>query len=378
MNGTSRRLTAVLLGLGCLVGPAWAAEGDATPPAETTYVVKAGDTLWTIARDVLKDPSRWRRLWERNPFITHPDRIFPGDTLALPSAHPPAPPIAQAPPAPDSPVQAPAAAEAAVQAPAVETPPAETPSPPAAPSAIQAAPVPPVPAASPHALACSPLLAPEGTPGGGLGHVLKGEEDRLLLSQEDAVFVGLAGDAPVAPGDRLAVVRAGERLAHPVTRRPLGHILSTLGVLEVQEVRDRVAKARIAYSCDSVQAGDLVTRLAVTPLPEQPATAPASRSVEGVVVASPRAEDLLGLQQLVFLDVGAGQGIQVGDVFAIYRPHVPAVNPAGGAPFPMPPERLGEAVVLRLTPGTATAVLTASRKESHAGDRVVLSRQRQP
>jgi hypothetical protein len=212
----------------------------------------------------------------------------------------------------------------------------------------------------------------------GIGALVRSEEDRLLLSMEDPVFVGLTGTAGIRVGDRLAVVRPGERLAHPVTRRPLGRILLTLGVLEVREVRDRVLKARIAYSCDTIHLGDRVAPFQVTPLPERPAVAQASRAVEGVVVASPRSDQLLALQQLVFLDVGAGQGVKSGDVFAIYRPHLPAANPAGGAAFPIPPERLGEAVVLRVTPDTATAVLTASRKESYAGDRVVLSREVQP
>jgi hypothetical protein len=227
-------------------------------------------------------------------------------------------------------------------------------------------------------MTCSPVLAAE-VPSAqiGVGSVVQSEEDRLLLSMEDPVFVSLTGTAQARVGDRLAVVRPGTRLAHPVTRRPLGRILHTLGVLEVREVRDRVLKARVAYSCDTIHLGDRVAPLQVAPLPERPATAQASRAVEGVVVASPRSDELLALQQLVFLDVGSGQGIKSGDVFAIYRPHLPAVNPAG-IPVPIPPERLGEAVVLRVTPGTATAVLTASRKESHAGDLVVLSREVQP
>ncbi|MFB3816092.1 MAG: LysM peptidoglycan-binding domain-containing protein [Candidatus Methylomirabilales bacterium] len=380
MSGTSRRLVGVLVVLGSLAAPAWAADGGAPGSTEGSYVVKPGDTLWRIAGDVLKDPSRWRAVWEENRFITDPNRIFPGDTLALPGGRPAPPPAAAA--APEVPVPAePPKAEAKPEAPVVEAqappPPAPVPTPgPAPPLAAQ---LPPVPPASPYAVACSPVLAADMPSAEiGIGSLVQSEEDRLLLSMEDPVFVGLSGTTGVRVGDRLAVVRPGTRLAHPLTRRPLGRVLHTLGILEVREVRDRVLKARIAYSCDSMHLGDRVAPLQVTPLPEWPATAQAFRSVEGVVVASPRSDELLALQQLVFLDVGASQGIKSGDVFAVYRPHLPAVNPTGGAAFPIPPERLGEAVVVRVTPDTATAVLTASRKESHAGDRVILSREVQP
>jgi hypothetical protein len=78
---------------------------------------------------------------------------------------------------------------------------------------------------------------------------------------------------------------------------------------------------------------------------------------------------------MVYLDVGTGQGIGPGDVFAVYRPNLPAVNTAIGEVVPIPPDRLGEAVVIRVTNTTATAVISASAKELRAGDRVVLSRQ---
>ena len=54
------------------------------------------------------------------------------------------------------------------------------------------------------------------------------------------------------------------------------------------------------------------------------------------------------------------------------------MNPATGMEIPIAPDRLGEAVVIRVTERTATAVISVSSKESRPGDRVVLSQQIQP
>ena len=82
--------------------------GAANPPApapgsplvapEAPYVVKKGDTLWGISRDLLQDPLLWPRLWETNSFISNPNLIYPGDQLVVPGKDlNPAAPVVEAP-----------------------------------------------------------------------------------------------------------------------------------------------------------------------------------------------------------------------------------------------------------------------------------------
>jgi hypothetical protein len=324
--------------------------------------VRKGDTLWGISKDLLNDPLLWPRIWDRNPFITNPNLIFPGDTLALPGREIVPAPVAEA-PKPEPPKQAPK--EEAKAPPAPPTPTAEL-----------APPVLPVPPASQQAIACSPVLLEEpAASGAGIGSVVKSHDNRLLLSQEDEVFIAVDGAQSLKVGDRLAVVRPGLRVLHPWSKGALGRPLFTLGIFEVAEVRDRTARGRLIYSCEAMNVGDRVMPFTLAPFPEDKIAQPTTRVVEGVILENPRRLQVLALQHMVYLDVGTGQGIGPGDVFAVYRPNAPAVNPAKGEVVPIPPDRLGEAVVIRVTNTTATAVISASAKELRAGDRVVLSRQ---
>src|SRR5689334_18395508 len=53
------------------------------PNAPMRYVVKKGDTLWSIANKYLKDSWQWPELWYVNPKVNNPHLIYPGDELYL-------------------------------------------------------------------------------------------------------------------------------------------------------------------------------------------------------------------------------------------------------------------------------------------------------
>jgi LysM repeat protein len=68
-----------------------------SPARSGTYTVVTGDTLSAIAERNLGDSTRWNEIFQLNSDqITHPDLIFPGQVLKLPTgpAAPTAPPTA--------------------------------------------------------------------------------------------------------------------------------------------------------------------------------------------------------------------------------------------------------------------------------------------
>lgn len=71
---------------GSSTAPAATPERAPASAGERTYTVKAGDSLWKIAKRHYGDGNRWRRIYEANEGTIgpNPDLIHPGQVLVIP------------------------------------------------------------------------------------------------------------------------------------------------------------------------------------------------------------------------------------------------------------------------------------------------------
>lgn len=81
-------IISVILFVGLLYGPianaANAADIELHSNVPDRYVVAPGDTLWGLASRFLKDPWRWKEIWGLNEQqIKNPHKIFPGDLIVI-------------------------------------------------------------------------------------------------------------------------------------------------------------------------------------------------------------------------------------------------------------------------------------------------------
>ena len=338
--------------------PAERAAADLGPGG--TYVVKRGDTLAAIAQRFLGDARRWREIWERNRFITNPNRIFPGDTLVIPGFE--APPKAAAPPPPPPKAEAPPPPPPPAEPPRVAAPPPPLPPPPPA-----------LPVAPPDIITCASVVA--DVPGRlGVGSIIHGTDQKLILSFGDTLELAMDPGAQVAVGDRFLIQRTEGPVRHPRTNQILGTHVRPVGVVEITQVQGPAVRGRVLLSCAPVAPGDRLGPYAPAEFPYEKVAIPSSHQAEGLIVGNPELIQVMGYKHLVFLNVGTQQGIGPGDVFAIYQEGGLARVPPTGARAPVAPTRVGEITVIRTTPTTATGVISAGEKELRVGLRVVLSR----
>jgi hypothetical protein len=77
-----KRLTPVV-GAMLLTLATYAAAQELAADHPDTYTVQKGDTLWDISAKFLAKPWLWPEIWQANPQVKDPHRIYPGDVLSL-------------------------------------------------------------------------------------------------------------------------------------------------------------------------------------------------------------------------------------------------------------------------------------------------------
>jgi len=234
-------------------------------------------------------------------------------------------------------------------------------------------------------------------------------------------FIYLSG-AGFQEGQRFSIVRHLRELNQSSTRgresamlnvgyhqnllSGLGEAYGELGRVRVTSVRGPVAIAQVELSCDSFLQGDLAVPFVERPRPafHRPVPfdrfAPANGKLMGRIVMAREFDTILGNHNKVYLNVGADQGVKVGDYFRAVRTYPEVLEDRVDAvsfkakvyddsqkyppAFPtarlqeLPRRSLGEMIVLNVTPKTSTAMVTMAVEDIHIGDKVEMEEELPP
>lgn len=310
-----------------------------------TYTIKRGDTLWDISGRFLKDPFKWRVVWRLNPFIKNPNLIYPWQIIRLL----PVEPVGEIPPG---------LLEERVEE--VE-PVAETPTEGPTPSPVpEIPPIPPVVKVSYPYPGRGGFISPKTLEG--TGSIVASKDERLHLHKGDLVFTSFNQGTQVKAGDRFTIFSVDREVRHPANGRVVGFIVDVLGILEVIEIGKDVATARIDVSYKEIPLG---ARL-------KPFSAPVREvvvkkggiPVSGIILDSMEDKVLLSQNDIVYIDIGRDNGVEVGNLFNIYRLR------EGKKGVMLPPLELGTMLVVDTQEDTSTAFIIKSYKTIMKGDRV--------
>ncbi len=171
----------------------------------------------------------------------------------------------------------------------------------------------------------------------------------------------------VYPGTNFAIFDIGEKIRHPENDRKIGYQVFELGTLEIVDVNEDVATAQIKTTMREVMRGARVTPY--IPPEKQIALKRAKADLNGYLIASKRGQSTLGQFDVVFTDLGAADGLEVGNMLYISRPRKASkVSLAKDAR--LPDVLVGQAVVLSTTKETSAALILKSVNSVFRGDQV--------
>jgi len=255
------------------------------------YKVKAGDTLWSIAAKELGDPFLWPKIWKENSEIKNPDKLQPGMHIKIPLY--------------------------LVQREKKEESDRTSEAKPVAP--VEVSKVKPAPTKAPARIKIMPLVNKAVLASGGYisdsvaieGSVIGSPSERNLFGNNDLIYIQTA--APAQIGDKFYIVRIEKTIIHPVTAKKVGKIVEIRGVAEIVKMEYGDTTAKITEIYGDIVTGDLLDKYyEINP----PLVAPPYRKpdIDGIILAGRNLKILSNNYDLVYIDRGLKNGLEVGDL----------------------------------------------------------------
>jgi hypothetical protein len=370
-------------------------QADLQADAPDQYTVVKGDTLWGIAGRFLKDPWKWPQVWNINrDQIKDPHWIYPGDVIRLDkSGEYPSLSLGgtgggggAGGAGPDA-----AASNVVKLDPRVRIEP------------LQAS-IPTIPGSVIGPFLTQPLVIESG----GLDlapTILALEERRVIVSEGDTAYADRIGT-----GDAVnwQVFRPGATYRDPETGEILGYEARYLGDARVRRYGDpsTATALDITKSREEINRGDRLAPARETSFPSYMPRSP-GKPMKGLIMSVDGGVSEIGQYQIVTLNRGSRDGVEIGYVLASYRrgtyvsagrggdalvetgifrsmdtrpnpvvPDAPMAQPVDAkaapdsraGPLRLPDERNGLVIVFRVFEKMSYAMVMRSSKPIYVGD----------
>jgi hypothetical protein len=324
--------------------------------APLRYVVRKGDTLWSISNRFLKDSWQWPELWYVNPKVRNPHLIYPGDELYLyfRGGRPQLARVGDEPPpeADAGPPVPPAGVDDL--APRVRELPLE--------QAIHSIPLDAI-----RAFLRGPRLVDEDALDD--APYLVDFEDEHLMAGNDSIAYALELENPDIT--QYQVVRRGQPYRDPDDNDIIGYEVLPVADSEVRVFGDP-ATIYLSRSDMEARAGDYLLPLETEPLamrfvPHAPAS-----DVAGRVISVYNGMSQIGQYQVVALNRGTDHGMEPGHVLDIWQSGRKARDPYSffGSKVQLPDVKAGTAMVFKTDTRLSYALVMSATRAIHILDRV--------
>jgi hypothetical protein len=315
---------------------------EVNPAHPDRYVVVKGDTLWDISGRFLTKPWLWPEVWYANPQIANPHLIYPGDviTLVYVDGRPQlrlerGGPLRLSPRARVLPLED-----------AIPTIPAD---------AIQ------------QFLSRTRVVDKgelEAAP-----YIVESADEHLITGAGDRIYVrGIADESY----KRYTVLRQGKPYVDPDTNEVLGHEAIFIADADVQRYGDPATLLLVESNRESLIGDRLLPAIAADIKPTYLPRAPDSQ-IEGRIISVLDGVTQIGQYQVVVLNRGGRDGLDVGHVLAVYQAGqvVPdKVTASANDSVRLPDEYAGVVMVFRVFDRVSYALVMRATRAIHVLDKV--------
>lgn len=339
--GSLLRRAVPLLGL-LLTLWAAAAQSQVREGAPDSYVVKKGDTLWGISDMFLAEPWRWPEVWDVNPQIDNPHLIFPGDTIYLSYID-------------GQPRLSLRRGRDVKLEPNMRVSPLDL-----------AIPVIPLDEIGAFLLRHRILGVDELEQS---GYVIAGGQEHLITANGDRVFA-----RGYFPRDERAygIYRAGEIYRDPLTQEILGYQAQDIGNAQaISSVTDPVVELEITRVTEEVRINDrlLPQEERILDSTFQP-RAPDAEIENGFMIAVDGGVSQIGTLDIVVLNRGARDGLDIGHVLAIYQTGGLVFDEVARENVQLPDTRAGLCMVFEVAERASYAIVLKANRPLKVMDKV--------
>ena len=306
----------------------------------TVYVIQKGDTLWGLSGKFLNNPRYWPNLWAKNPQVTNPHFIYPGQTVRFVDG----------------------------KLEVVDT---------SAETGAQKAAAGQAVAAADAEVAEEKLFTVRGNEGWLMeqelapsGRIIAGQHGRLVLGEDDTVFTDIGARHGGRDGGKYTILRKSKVVKHPVTGDELGYRVYPLGSVQLTQVTELNSRGIINSSFKEVEPGDLL-------VPYQPvkrrsvALKMTVKPLRGVIAASASGNNSIAAGDVVYLDLGVAQGAEPGNLLYVVRKVAIEKMLVDRYVGELPSEVVGAVVIVEAGNSTSTAIVIKSIDAIFKGSEVV-------
>jgi hypothetical protein len=249
------------------------------------------------------------------------------------------------------------------------------------------------------------------------------EPEKHQFTTGNFVYINAGASQGMKVGDEFSVVRPRGKFSSKFSKKGnLGIYVQEMGSVELTKVGGDYSVATVKMSCDSMLLGDLLQPMQkrnstlTRKSPPLDLFADANGKTLGRIVLARNGQEMLGRDQIVYIDLGDEDNVKVGDYLTVFRPlgkggvtgkEQGEINQSKddsfetesykGGKFSIQSARksgenadgskvqsndaksrrpsdlrrvIGEIVILKVNEKTATAVITRTSTEVHTGDMV--------